>query len=122
MADPPLPRIKVTDAQFPEGSATGTSGLESPSTTTDGGQSARPRSATSSEGNAQSNGKKSPIKIIRNNTTTIKEVNGSKPTSPSAAVQPSTAIDPLSHVRTASILPYIAIGTPEIPDESLKDR
>jgi len=50
MSDAALPKIKVTDAQNLDGSATGTSGVESPSTTTDGGQSARPRSATSSEG------------------------------------------------------------------------
>ncbi|KAF8866779.1 WD40 repeat-like protein [Acephala macrosclerotiorum] len=98
MADPPLPRIKVTDAQFQEGSATGTSGVDSPSTTTDGGQSARPRSATSSEGNPQSNGKKSPIKLIRNNTASKDvTVNGAKPSSPPAARPTSTAIDPLSH-------------------------
>jgi hypothetical protein len=140
MADPPLPTIKVTDAHLAEGSGTGTA--DSPSTTTDGGHSARPISTTSSEGqscdvytllspkgfstwvqddpmllslvfiafvlmltrlfesgNAQTNGKKSPIKLIRNNTN-IKEGNGTKPTSPAAAVRPSTAIDPLSHVRT----------------------
>jgi hypothetical protein len=50
MSDAALPKIKVTDAQNLDGSATGTSGVESPSTTTDGGQSGRPRSATSSEG------------------------------------------------------------------------
>lgn len=63
-------------------------------------------------GNAQTNGKKSPIKLIRNNTT-IKEGNGSKPTSP-AAVRPSTAIDPLSHVRTTSsetFTSYSKVGT-----------
>lgn len=49
-------------------------------------------------GNTQTNGKKSPIKLIRNNTNT-KESNGSKPPSP-ATVRPSTAIDPLSHVRS----------------------
>jgi hypothetical protein len=47
MSDPALPRIKVTDAQNLEG---GASPVDTPSTTTDGGQSARPRSATSSEG------------------------------------------------------------------------
>jgi hypothetical protein len=51
MSDVALPKIKVTDSQNLDGSALGTSGgVESPSTTTDGGQSARPRSATSSEG------------------------------------------------------------------------
>ncbi|KAE8451579.1 hypothetical protein EG329_003652 [Mollisiaceae sp. DMI_Dod_QoI] len=125
MADPPLPRIKVTDAQFPEGSATGTSGLDSysPSTTTDGGQSARPRSATSSEGNPQSNGKKSPIKLIRNNTA-IKDTNGPKPSSP-PAVRPSTAIDPLSHhilkrTNTENTIPQklrTATAPPESPSE-----
>jgi hypothetical protein len=44
-----LPKIKVIDAHNLEGSA-GTSGVDSPSNTTDGGQSGRPRSATSSEG------------------------------------------------------------------------
>lgn len=43
-----LPKIRVIDAQNLSGSAAGTSGVES--TTTDGGQSTRPRSATSSEG------------------------------------------------------------------------
>lgn len=42
-----LPKIKVTDSQYPEGNGTA---LDSPSTATDGGQTARPRSATSSEG------------------------------------------------------------------------
>lgn len=50
MADVALPKIKVTDAQNLEGSAAGTSGVDSPSAATDGGQSTRPRSATSSEG------------------------------------------------------------------------
>jgi len=50
MSDPAaLPKIKVIDAHNLEGSA-GTSGVDSPSNTTDGGQSGRPRSATSSEG------------------------------------------------------------------------
>jgi hypothetical protein len=57
MSEAALPKIKVTDAQNLDGSTTGASGVESPSTTTDGGQSARPRSATSSEGKfAISNG------------------------------------------------------------------
>lgn len=50
MSDVALPKIKVTDAQNLDGSAVGTPAVESPSTTTDGGQSTRPRSATSSEG------------------------------------------------------------------------
>lgn len=48
-----LPKIRVINTHNLAGSATGTngtSGLESPSNTTDGGTSARPRSATSSEG------------------------------------------------------------------------
>jgi hypothetical protein len=49
MSDVALPKIKVTDAQNLDGSTTGTSGVDSPSTTTDG-QSTRPRSTTSSEG------------------------------------------------------------------------
>ncbi len=44
---------------------------------------------------AQSNGKKSPIKLLRNNTST-KDANGGKPSSPQSPQ--STAIDPLSHV------------------------
>jgi hypothetical protein len=47
MSDVALPKIKVTDAHNLDGSAAATSGVESPSTTTD---AARPRSATSSEG------------------------------------------------------------------------
>lgn len=138
MSDPALPRIKVTDAQNLEGAA---SPVDTPSTTTDGGQSARPRSATSSEGmsfsmcrrfrksdtfhtstkddqmiwllflalllvrmltgvfttgNTQSNGKKSPINLIRN--ASSKDASVAKP-SP-APGRPSTAIDPLSHVRS----------------------
>jgi hypothetical protein len=50
MSDVVLPKIKVTDAHNLDGSAAATSAVESPSTTADGGQSARPRSATSSEG------------------------------------------------------------------------
>jgi hypothetical protein len=52
MSDPALPKIKVVDTQNPDGNAGtgGASALESPSTTTDGGQSQRPKSATSSEG------------------------------------------------------------------------
>ncbi|KAF4632062.1 hypothetical protein G7Y89_g6078 [Cudoniella acicularis] len=86
--------IKVIDTQNLDGSATGTStGVDSPSNTTDGGQSGRPRSATSSEGNPQTNAKKSPIKSIRN--VSSKDVNSGKPTSPPG--RPETAIDPLSH-------------------------
>lgn len=44
-----LPKIKVIDTRHLDGSAAGTSGVDSPSTT-DGGTSARPVSATSSEG------------------------------------------------------------------------
>ncbi|TVY29856.1 putative WD repeat-containing protein [Lachnellula hyalina] len=47
-----LPKIRVIDTHNLAGSATGTngtSGLESPSNTTDGGTAGRPRSATSSE-------------------------------------------------------------------------
>ena len=47
MSDIALPKIKVTDAHNLDGNAGGTSGVDS---TTDGGQSARPRSVTSSEG------------------------------------------------------------------------
>jgi len=50
MSEVALPKIKVTDAHLADSSAAGTSGVESPSTTTDGGHSTRPRSATSSEG------------------------------------------------------------------------
>ena len=144
MSDVALPKIKVTDAQNLDGSAAGTSAIESPSTnTTDGGQSTRPRSATSSEGslrsshkkisfaqpfigirhdlmiwllvavatlmlmtlltagNAQSNTKKSPVKVIRNNTSS-KDGNVEVPSTPPAPARPPTAIDPLSHVRRLS--------------------
>ncbi len=50
MPDPVLPQIRVTDSQIPEGSAGASAGVDSPSTTTDGGQSQRPKSSTSSEG------------------------------------------------------------------------
>lgn len=50
MSDAAMPKIKVTDTQNLDGSPTQPSGVESPSTTTDGGQSARPKSTTSSEG------------------------------------------------------------------------
>jgi hypothetical protein len=49
MSDAVLPKIKVTDPRNLDGSAAGTSGLDSPSTT-DGGQSGRPKSGSSSEG------------------------------------------------------------------------
>lgn len=42
-----LPKIKVTDVHT---DGQGTQGRDTPSTITDGGPSARPRSATSSEG------------------------------------------------------------------------
>jgi hypothetical protein len=47
MSDPALPRIRVSDAQNAE---VGASPVDTPSTTTEGGLSARPKSATSSEG------------------------------------------------------------------------
>lgn len=97
MSDPALPQIKVVDTQNPDGSAgTGpTSALESPSTTTDGGQSQRPKSATSSEGNTQTNGKNPPTPLIRN--ASSRDINGGKPVTASShtAGRPS-AIDPLS--------------------------
>jgi len=49
MSDVALPKIKVSDAENLDGGAAGTSGVDSPSGT-DGGQSVRPLSATSSEG------------------------------------------------------------------------
>ncbi|TVY80849.1 putative WD repeat-containing protein, partial [Lachnellula suecica] len=88
-----LPKIKVIDAHNLEGSAAFSSGVDSPSNTTDGGQSARPRSADSSDGNALSNGKKSAVKLTRN--PPAKEANNGKPSSPTALA--ATAIDPLSH-------------------------
>lgn len=45
-----LPTIRVTDSQNQDGSPAG-GGLDSPSSATDGGQTARPKSQTSSEGN-----------------------------------------------------------------------
>jgi hypothetical protein len=48
MSDVALPKIKVTDAHNSDDRTT--SVAESPSTTTDGSQSVRPRSAASSEG------------------------------------------------------------------------
>lgn len=50
MSEAALPKIKVTDTQYLDGSTAGASGVESPSTPTESGQSPRPRSATSSEG------------------------------------------------------------------------
>ncbi|KAH8672532.1 WD40-repeat-containing domain protein [Tricladium varicosporioides] len=94
MSDAALPKIKVIDTQNLDGSGTGTStGVDSPSNTTDGGHSGRPRSATSSEGNTQANNKKSPITLIRNSSS--KDVSNGKPTSPPGRTV--TAIDPLSH-------------------------
>ena len=50
MSDVALPKIKVTDALNLDRSTAGTSGVASPTTTADGAQFTRPRSATSSEG------------------------------------------------------------------------
>ncbi|KAG4434459.1 hypothetical protein IFR05_010069 [Cadophora sp. M221] len=113
-----LPKIKVTDSQYPDGNGTA---LDSPSTATDGGQTARPRSATSSEGNTQSNGKKSPINnLIRN--TPSKESNGSNPPAQQQG-RPTTAIDPLSHhilkrTNTENTIPQKLrnAGGPESPN------
>ena len=48
-------------------------------------------------GNTQSNGKKLPITLIRNNTSS-RDASGAKPTA--SPGRPATAIDPLSHVRS----------------------
>jgi hypothetical protein len=57
-------------------------------------------------GNTQSNGKKSPINLIRN--ASSKDASVSKPTP--APGRPSTAIDPLSHVRSRLLqLSYIGL-------------
>jgi hypothetical protein len=50
MSEVALPKIKVTDEHHLDGGTNGASILDTPSTTTDGGHSIRPRSATSSEG------------------------------------------------------------------------
>lgn len=50
MSDAVLPKIKVNDPRNLDGNAAGGAGLESPSTTTDGGHSGRPKSGSSSEG------------------------------------------------------------------------
>ncbi|KAL2075746.1 hypothetical protein VTL71DRAFT_689 [Oculimacula yallundae] len=114
-----LPKIKVTDSQYPDGHGTT---IDSPSTATDGGQTARPRSATSSEGNTQSNGKNLPINnLIRN--TSSRESNGSNPPPPQQQARPTTAIDPLSHhilrrTNTENTIPQKlrnAGGGPESP-------
>jgi len=113
-----LPKIKVTDSQHPDGHGTS---LDSPSTVTDGGQTTRPRSATSSEGNTQSNGKKSPINnLIRNPSN--RESNGSSP-APQQQARPTTAIDPLSHhilkrTNTENTIPQKLrnAGGPESPN------
>ena len=56
-------------------------------------------------GNAQPNHKKSPIQLIRNNSSS-KDANREVPSSPPAPapalVRPPTAIDPLSHVSLQS--------------------
>ncbi|KAG0648662.1 putative WD repeat-containing [Hyphodiscus hymeniophilus] len=102
-----LPKI-VIDAQNLDGSAAGISGVDS--TTTDGGQSPRPKSATSSEGHTQSNGRKSPIKLARNTSNSKDPESPSSPTSRPPAARPTTAIDPLSHhilkrTNTENIIP-----------------
>ncbi|EKD19605.1 WD repeat domain-containing protein [Drepanopeziza brunnea f. sp. 'multigermtubi' MB_m1] len=97
----PLPKIKVNDVQYPVGTANGAASesLDSPSTITDSGYSARPRSATSSEGNNQSNGKKSPINNSIRNSPSREGSNGASPPPihPTQQGRPTTAIDPLSH-------------------------
>lgn len=83
-------------------------------------------------GNAQSNGKKSPIKVIRN--TSNKEPNGVIASPPQARA--STAIDPLSHhilrrTNTENTIPQklrtaetsnTEIGSPASPDIALPGR
>ncbi|EHL00564.1 hypothetical protein M7I_3449 [Glarea lozoyensis 74030] len=54
-----LPKIKVIDTQNVNGNGQGSSvGIDSPSTITDGGQSGRPKSSTSSEDKQQENAHK----------------------------------------------------------------
>ncbi|CZS97259.1 related to WD repeat-containing protein 44 [Rhynchosporium graminicola] len=118
-----LPKIKVTDSQHPDGTA-----LDSPSTATDGGQTARPKSATSSEalktGNNASNSKKQPINnnLLRN--TPSRESNTSNPSL--QQLRPTTAIDPLSHhilkrMNTENTIPLKLrnAGGPESPNTEL---
>lgn len=52
MSEVAVPKIRVTDEKNLDGSSSinGASIVDTPSTTTDGGHSIRPRSATSSEG------------------------------------------------------------------------
>ncbi|KAG9239063.1 WD40-repeat-containing domain protein [Amylocarpus encephaloides] len=89
------PKTKLIDTQDLDGSGTGNStGIESPSTATDGGRSTRPKSSASSEGYQLANSKKSPIKLMRNGSG--RDASTTSPTSPQVGGT-ATAIDPLSH-------------------------
>ncbi|CAG8980701.1 hypothetical protein HYALB_00007193 [Hymenoscyphus albidus] len=96
MSEIVLPKIQVIDTHNADGSTPDNShpAIDSPSNTTDGGQSGRPKSSTSSEGNLQINKTKSPIKLMRN--VSGKDATAAKIT-PSTATRTATAIDPLSH-------------------------
>ncbi|PBP27424.1 WD repeat domain-containing protein [Diplocarpon rosae] len=125
MSDAVLPKIEVTHVQNPDGTDNnGAQSLDSPSTITEGGQSARPKSAASSEGNYQTNGKKTPINILIRNIPS-KESNGVNPPLQQAAqgahaARSSTAIDPLSHhilrrTNTENTIPQKLRNGPESP-------
>ncbi|KAL3423395.1 WD repeat domain-containing protein [Phlyctema vagabunda] len=121
MADT-LPKIRVTDAQNLDGSTLGAS--VSPSTVEGG--SGRPLSATSSEGNANANAKKSQVSQIRHTSSSKETSNGAgvKPSSP-PPTRSSTAIDPLSHhilkrTNTESTIPQ-KLRTTALPESPVAE-
>ncbi|OWP07197.1 hypothetical protein B2J93_1970 [Marssonina coronariae] len=128
MSDAVLPKIEVTHVQNPDGTANdGAPSLDSPSTITEGGHSARPRSAASSEVNFPNNGTKTPINILIRNVPN-KDSNGINPTLQQAAraepaaqaARSTTAIDPLSHhilkrTNTENTIPQKLRNGPESP-------
>jgi hypothetical protein len=70
-------------------------------------------------GNTQPNGKKLPINLIRNGSS--KDASGAKPTL--APARPSTAIDPLSHVRFQQLqVSYISPPLPNIRKDYTHNR
>ncbi|RDW94867.1 hypothetical protein BP5796_00630 [Coleophoma crateriformis] len=92
MADA-LPKSQVTDARDLDGRPLGASGSPRSEQTSHPG---RPRSTTSSDGaQTPSNGKKSPVNLIRNGSS--KDGTGITAKSPPPPVRTTTAIDPLSH-------------------------
>jgi hypothetical protein len=65
----------------------------------------------SATGNPQTNGKKSPINLIRNSSSKA-DINNGKPTLPAGpSDRPVTAIDPISHVRYTTQEQHIQIPT-----------